>query len=180
MPSSPTFPRSMSHFLLAQFCVLICCFKSILSNLCCLYAPGCMATEWGVVHLPGLTPLKKSDPLSFSICLLPVTTQCRGETLCSSACSSLGFVLLTLSWLLYMLPQSLRILLCNCSTVSGEQIPYQLWQWFLSLGRRKYGIDVSFKGPALCSLLFSIFWPGVGLHVNCLLQKEVSMMRGKS
>lgn len=66
--------------------------------------------------------LKKSDPLSFSICQLPVATQCRGETSCSSVCSSLDFDLLTLLRVLCMLPQSLRSLLCTHSTVSGEQI----------------------------------------------------------
>lgn len=123
MPFSPTFPGSMSLFLLAQLCILICCLKPILSNLCCLYTARCMVTEWGVVDLPGTTPLKKSDPLSFSIYQLSVTTQCRGETSCSSVCSSLEFVLLTLSRVLCMLLQSLRSLLCNHSAVSGEQIP---------------------------------------------------------
>lgn len=132
--------------------------------------------------------LKKRDPLSFSICQLPVTTQCRGETSCSPVCSSLDFVLLTLS----------RVCVCRhshcevfCATtplyLESRYLPalahtaflLLLLQWFLSLGGRKCGIDVSFKGPTLCSLLLSIFWPGVGLHVDCLLQKEVSVMRVK-
>lgn len=156
----------MSCFLLAQLCILICCLKPILSNLCCLHTARCMVTEWGVVDLPGATPLKKSDPLLFSIYQLPVTTQCRGETSCSSVCSSLEFVLLTLSRVLCMLLQSLRSLLCNRSMyLENRYLPALaltvfllfLLQWFLSLGRRKYGIDVSCKGPALFSLLFSIF-----------------------